>query len=212
VAASRWMAASRARAAAAVVALAPLAVLTWQASHHYADEESLFRSVVARNPTAWMAHSRLSLIEVEKPTPNLESALVHAREAVRFNPRSAEVHDTLGLLLQHQGKLADARAAFETATRLNPALPGPHVNLGMVAHAEGRLDVALGRLDDSIAACRRALQFPENATLAGVRNNFGITLAMAGRAPEARAEFREALRLDPNLTSARENLARVGGP
>ena len=45
-----------------------------------------------------------------------------------------------------------------------------------------------------------------------MRNNFGITLAMAGRSAEARAEFREALRLDPTLAGVRENLARVGGP
>jgi Flp pilus assembly protein TadD len=45
-----------------------------------------------------------------------------------------------------------------------------------------------------------------------VRNNYGITLATAGQRDEARAEFREALRLDPTLTSARDNLLKVGGP
>jgi Flp pilus assembly protein TadD len=335
VAARGWIASPQARVALAVAPLVPFAILTWRESHHYQSEEVLFRSVVARNPGAWMAHSRLSMIEAEKPTPNVDAALFHAREAARFNPRSAEVHDTLGLLLQHHGQLAEARSAFETAARLNPTLPGPPFNLGMVAYAEGRLDAALvhfqdasrlnpadaevrrllaivtadrarasappvllatgpaagrlararafesqgrldeaerqyrealkldptsaavrdglgyvlvreglfaeavthlseavrlrpdaaashaslayalreiGRLDESIAAYRRAIQFPENATRAAVRNNFGITLAMAGRSADARAEFREALRLDPTLAGVRENLARVGGP
>ena len=70
----------------------------------------------------------------------------------------------------------------------------------------------VGRLGDSIAAYRRAIAFPENAASASVRNNYGITLAMAGQRDEARAEFREALRLDPALTSARDNLMKVGGP
>jgi Flp pilus assembly protein TadD len=323
----RWVVSPPARAVLAALVLAPLGALTWQVSHHYQTEEALFRSVVARNPSAWMAHSRLAMIEVEKPAPDIAVALAHAREAVRSNPQSAEVHDTLGLLLQSRGQYADARAAFETASRLSPALVGPHRNLGILAYAEGRLDEALrhleeasrldpndadvrralgvvaaeragpadpaaaalraggalerqgrleeaeaqyrtalgatpdspglrdalgyllvqkgafaeavihlteavrlqptaaaahaslayalrevGRLGDSIAAYRRAVAFPENAASASVRNNYGITLAMAGQRDEARAEFREALRLDPALTSARDNLMKVGGP
>lgn len=326
-AASRRIAAPPARAVLAALVLAPLAVMTWQVSHHYQTEEALFRSVVARNPSAWMAHSRLAMLEVEKPAPDIAVALAHAREAVRSHPQGAEVHDTLGLLLQSQGQYGEARAAFETARRLNPALVGPHRNLGILAYAEGRLDEALrhleeasrldpndadvrralgvvvsertsptdpgtaalraggalerqgrfteaeaqyraalgttpssaglhdalgyllvqkgafaeavthlteavrlqpngaashaslayalremGRLGDSIAAYRRAIAFPENAASASVRNNYGITLAMTGQRDEARAEFREALRLDPTLASARDNLMKVGGP
>ena len=326
VAASRWIAAPSPRVVLAALVLAPLAVLTWQVSHHYQTEEALFRSVVAGNPSAWMAHSRLAMLEVEKPAPDIAVALAHARDAVRSNPQGADVHDTLGLLLQSQGQYAEARAAFETASRLNPALLGPHRNLGILAYAEGRLDEAqrhleeasrldpsdadvrralgivfsertspadpgaaalraggalerqgrvaeaeaqyraalgvtpdspglrdalgyllvqkgafaeavthltdavrlqptaaashaslayalreVGRLGDSIAAYRRAIAFPENALSASVRNNYGITLATAGQRDEARAEFREALRLDPTLTSARDNLLKVGG-
>ncbi len=326
-AAARGIASATARAAMGVLVLAPLAVVTWHVSHHYQSEEALFRSVVARNPSAWMAHSRLAMLEVEKPAPDLAVAVAHARAAVQSRPQSAEVHDTLGLLLQSQGQYAEARASFETARRLNPALAGPHRNLGILAYGEGRLDEAVrhleearrldpndpdvrralevlatersaagdpgaaalrtgaalerqgrfaeaeaqyraalratphspglhdalgyrlvqkgafaeaiaelteavrlqpnaaashaslayalreaGRLDESIAAYRRAMAFPENAASASVRNNYGITLALAGQRDEARAEFREAVRLDPSLTTARDNLRKVGGP
>ena len=69
----------------------------------------------------------------------------------------------------------------------------------------------LGQLDASIAAYRRALEFPVNAQSAPVRNSYGVSLAQRGRLREAAAEFREALRLDPSLQDARNNLARVGG-
>jgi Flp pilus assembly protein TadD len=135
----------------------------------------------------------------------LDEAERQYRDALRLDPSSAAVRDALGYLLVRKSAFPEAVTHLMEAVRLRPDAAASHASLAYALRE-------VGRLDDSIAACRRALQFPENATLAGVRNNFGITLAMAGRAPEARAEFREALRLDPNLTSARENLARVGGP
>jgi Flp pilus assembly protein TadD len=131
------------------------------------------------------------------------------------------VRDTLGLLLQHQGRLADARAAFEAAIRLDPTLPHPHYNLGIVSHAEGRLEEALqhfqeaSRLEPAHADARRAIPVAA-ADLARARASArvatGIARARAGDIAGARAEFLEALRLDPNVPGARENLAKVGGP
>jgi Tfp pilus assembly protein PilF len=63
-----------------------------------------------------------------------------------------------------------------------------------------------------MAAYRRALEFRENALSADVRNNYGIALALGGRPAEAAAEFREALRLNPNLADARTNLQVLERP
>ena len=85
------------------------------------------------------------------------------------------------------------------AVRLRPNFPPSHATLAGALRE-------VGRLDDSIAAYRRALTFPENAATADVHNNYGIALALRGRTAEAAAAWREALRLDPNLADARTNL------
>jgi Flp pilus assembly protein TadD len=122
-----------------------------------------------------------------------------------LNSRSAEAQDSLGYLLIRQRKFADAIPHLQEAIRLRPDFGPSHASLA------GAL-WEVGRLDESIAAYRRALEFPENATSADVRNNYGIALALRGRTAEAEAEFREALRLNPRLTDAQTNLERLREP
>ncbi|MBD1997942.1 tetratricopeptide repeat protein [Leptolyngbya sp. FACHB-541] len=75
------------------------------------------------------------------------------------------------------------------------------------AVVEGRTLAARGRVDEAIAAYRRALQIDPN--LAVAHNNLGIVLARRGRLQEAADAYREAIRLDPNLANAYNNLAEV---
>jgi Flp pilus assembly protein TadD len=42
-----------------------------------------------------------------------------------------------------------------------------------------------------------------------VHNSLGVVLAQLGRVGEARDRFQEALRLDPNVPGARNNLERA---
>ncbi|MBD2072115.1 CHAT domain-containing protein [Leptolyngbya sp. FACHB-671] len=75
------------------------------------------------------------------------------------------------------------------------------------AVVEGRTLAARGRLNEAIAAYRRAIQIDPN--LAVAHNNLGIVLARRGRLQEAADAYREAIRLDPNLANAYNNLAEV---
>jgi CHAT domain-containing protein/tetratricopeptide (TPR) repeat protein len=75
------------------------------------------------------------------------------------------------------------------------------------AVVEGRTLAARGRLNEAIAAYRRAIQIDPN--LAVAHNNLGIVLARQGRLQEAADAYREAIRLDPNLANAYNNLAEV---
>ncbi len=150
IAAARWIPLAGARIALAAAALVPLAVLSWQNSHPYTDGETLNRTTLARNPSAWMAHVNLAAMRLQGANPNPAEASAHLQAALRGNPRSPEVHNILGVFLQHEGRLADARAAFETALKLHPTLSGTHTNLGVLAHAEGRLEEAARHYRDAI--------------------------------------------------------------
>lgn len=374
-AAVRWIPLPPVRAALAAATLVPLSVLTWQTSRQYVGPTTLFESTIARNPSAWMAHIALAAHSLSGEHPKPAEAFPHLQAALAANPQSAEVQNALGLFFQHEGRLSEARQAFEAARRLAPGLAGPHNNLGVLAYTEGRLEEAaqhhrdairldprdpeprrnlaivlshlgqsgataaalrdvldgdreapdalerqarqaleggraveavthfealrrlrpadalvrvglgaayeaqgqldaagshyrealrldsqsseardalgyllirqgkfaeavphlteavrlrpdfgpshaslagalreVGRIDESMAAYRRALEFRENALSADVRNNYGIALALGGRPAEAAAEFREALRLNPNLADARTNLQLLARP
>jgi Flp pilus assembly protein TadD len=68
----------------------------------------------------------------------------------------------------------------------------------------GTLLVERNRLQEAIDAFRAGLALvPESPQ---GHNNLGGALAASGRTVEATAEFEHALRLDPNLVSARRNL------
>jgi Flp pilus assembly protein TadD len=148
--ATRWIPAAPARAALAAAALIPLAVVSWRNSHQFVDGETLYRSTIARNRSAWMAYVNLAAMRLQGPTPNPGEASALLAEALRANPRSPEVHNVLGVFLQHEGRMAEARQAFETALRLHPTLAPTHNNLGVLAYEEGRFDDAARHYRDAI--------------------------------------------------------------
>jgi tetratricopeptide (TPR) repeat protein len=371
--AARYVASSRVRTAIAGIVLALLAAQTWHLSHQYVSAETLYRSTIARNPSAWMAYQNLGGIMLIEPGADIEEAASLIRESLRLKAGNADAHNNLGYYHQRRGDLTAARREYEEAIRLNPKLVAAHNNVAALDQMEGRLDAAeahyreslrldpynndagrglaltltslgrtgeasaflarafhnnpghpdvlnalgeqavredrpqdairyyeaaaaarpgwavplvkagslydrlkrlseataryeqavradpslavahdslgyallrqqrfsdaadrfreairldpslaeahaslgaalqaLGQLDASIAAYRRALGYPVNAQSAPVRNSYGVSLAQRGRLREAADEFREALRLDPSLQDARNNLARVG--
>jgi Flp pilus assembly protein TadD len=53
----------------------------------------------------------------------LPDAEAHLRAAIAIRPRWAEPHDNLGVILLHLGRPGEAKTEFETAARLDPALP-----------------------------------------------------------------------------------------
>jgi predicted O-linked N-acetylglucosamine transferase (SPINDLY family) len=95
------------------------------------------------------------------------------RTALAGHPRDADLHNLLGLALRHQGRAAEALAAFDTAARLDPASDAPRVN---------RVNLHLSRFDGAAAAAaltpllRRA---PKNAEyhrmMGAAQNHLGAT-------------------------------------
>jgi tetratricopeptide (TPR) repeat protein len=80
-----------------------------------------------------------------------------------------------------------------------------HVAYSNLGHVLGRQ----GRLEEGIAALRRALEIRPDYAVA--HNNLGALLAQLGRYGPAIAHLRRALELDPGLEGARDNLERALG-
>jgi Flp pilus assembly protein TadD len=194
----RWAGSSvLVQAAVVLIVATALAALSWRQSHQYADAETLYRATIERNPGAWMAHHNLAAIEARGSAAGLEDAVAHAREAIRLEPTEADAHNTLGIVLQRQGRLEEAAARYAAAIALRPGRASAHNNLGTVRQAEGRLEEAAGHYAEAV---RLEPRYGE------AHRNLGLVLQGLNRNDEALAHLQEAVRLEPGSAVAHDAL------
>ena len=165
----------------------------------------------------------------------LHEAETHYRRALAIQPDHAPAHVNLGMVLVALHRPDEAIEAYKRAIELESGDVDLDVRLGNALLQAGRAPEAVERFRRAIAAGRGSAetygvlyfrlgsllvereQFREaidvfRAGLALVpespqgHNNLGGALAASGRTAEAIVEFEQALRLDPNLVSARRNL------
>jgi Tfp pilus assembly protein PilF len=194
--------ASRKFAALPGIAIAIMAMLTWNQSGVFRDAETLYRDTLARNPDSWMAHNNLGFVLTAK-SGHREEAMQHLREAVRLNPGAAEAQMNLGVFLaESPGHLEEAIAHYRAALAIYPAFAVVHNDLGAA------LSQLPGRTDEAIEEYRAALR--SNPNYAEAHNNLGSALLRTpGGQAAAIQEFQTALRLNPTLVQAHANLGSV---
>jgi Flp pilus assembly protein TadD len=95
------------------------------------------------------------------------------------------------------GRLEEAERGFLALTRTQPALGGPHANLGVIYRQTDRLPQAVAAFERAIELSPRQPAF---------HNQLGITQRQAGRFALARAAYEQALEVDPNYAPAVLNL------
>lgn len=217
----------RSAAATWAVICAVLALLTWSQSRQYTDAETLYRATLRRNPSCWLAHVNLGILELArdkneaeehfaaalrlKPdlaeayinlglpkfSENVELAQAYFREAVRLRPDSAEAHNNLGCALERVGRLEEALEHFDEALRLRHDYADAYYNRGNTL-------LKMGRLREAEAQYRQAVKLRPDA--AEIRCKLADALRRMDRLGEAIPEYREALRLKPDYAEARFNL------
>jgi len=105
--------------------------------------------------------------------------------------------DALAALLIEQRRFGEARPLVEAAAR-SSGKPMAQVNVALLAVGEGRLD-------DALAAARKAVaDAPDDAF---ARFTLGKVLTAMDEPAAAIIAYGEAIRLDPNHLAARNNLA-----
>ena len=120
-------------------------------------------------------------------------------EAARLAPKSAREHYDYAMLLFEGRKLDQAIPEFEAALKHNPNHPEAHYHLGRALYVKGDYEGA-------------KVHYLETARLdpkAPVHNALGAAYFRLGQTSEAIAQFKEALRLQPNDAEAAENLRFV---
>jgi tetratricopeptide (TPR) repeat protein len=108
-----------------------------------------------------------------------ELGMRDAQRAVQLAPTSAAAANTVGTLLEAEGRVADAREWYERALAQDPNASYALNNLCYSA-------IMLAQ-SDAIAQCRRALAVAPGARVA--RNNLGLAFAAAGNLVKAKELF-----------------------
>ncbi len=201
-------------------------------TRRYKDAESALRRALAAAPNDADAHVLLALALYYQERN--ADALREVRTAIGLAPEFASAHYVHALILLDRNRPDDALRAIHEALRLDPNNVAYHVVAGRVylyqkdwkralaaAEAGLRLDpehvtclnlqamalVRLGRKVEALEALATALaRAPENAL---THANYGWALLHADKVKEAFAAFREALRLDPTLSWAREGIVEA---
>jgi len=169
--------------AVAAVVLVVCGVLSHRHARTFHDMETLWRSALAANPAAWMAHNNLGLHLRDRG--DIAGARHHYEEALRHNPRHYEAMNNLGLLLADEGRTDEALAMFDRALELRPDLYMAWLN-------RGNLLRDTGRTDDAFASYRKAAEV--NPKFDAAWANAAVLAESAGDGSKAAEFYRDGLR------------------
>jgi predicted O-linked N-acetylglucosamine transferase (SPINDLY family) len=117
-----------------------------------------------------------------------------------MNPQLVRATFIEGARHHQAGRLAQARALYQRVLTLDPRQPDALNLLGMIDHAHGDTQLALGRIKQAIAI---------NPQVPGFHTNLGIVLHAIGDGHAAARALRQALQIKPDHLAALYNLGVV---
>jgi tetratricopeptide (TPR) repeat protein len=131
---------------------------------------------------------------------DLETARAELLQQVARTPGSAEAQQRLGSVYQLQGRLAEAKACFGMALKLDPDYVDALIGLGQVETQEGETESALKRFET-------AIEIDPHRTQAHF--SLGNLLQVVGRTDAALAAYFRALEGEPNNAAASRCIAAL---
>ena len=145
-----------------------------------------------------------------------DEALELLERARRLEPDAWQGHNRLGLAYLRRGDMEGAGGAFREASRKAPWMPHPHLNLARVYERQGQSDSAererqiFEQLRPTQEQVQRYLDnletYPEDVE---ARCLLGQAYLLQGRPEDARACFREAIRIDSSYAPAHYGLGAI---
>ncbi len=155
-------------------------------------------ALVREDPTNGQAQMRLGFVRAE--AGDCSGAEPHFRAAREAKLPSADPSLGLASCLFARGDRAGAKRVLGEADAIEPGNPVVQANLGIVALADGHVDVAISALR---LAVEQAPDFHE------ARFNLALAYARAGRRDEAAREARELLARLPASAPQRAEVERL---
>ena len=90
----------------------------------------------------WLNFAAARYFENTEP-PQLDEVIRFYSAAASLRPKSAAVHNNLGVAFHRFGRRADAIAEYQRAIALSPHAYFPHANLGVALARDKQIDAAL---------------------------------------------------------------------
>jgi tetratricopeptide (TPR) repeat protein len=167
-----------------------------------ADAVPYLRGAVAARPDHPVALNTLGAALLS--AGNVAEAAGYFERALKANPRYTNARYNLANALAEQRLWKQAADEFRQVLSENPNDPGARQHLGEVLRLWGDERTKQGSLEEAAAHLRQSLDFRQDDAV--LHSDLGAVLGRLGRFREAVSEFEAALRLDPNLETARHNL------
>jgi tetratricopeptide (TPR) repeat protein len=175
-----------------------LAVMGHSYAGVFANEYEMWTHTLKSNPNAWQAHSRLGKVMLERGAN--DAAFYHIGESVRLRPDLAETHNNFGAMLEKKGDMEGAVKHLRMAVERAPDIHIYKINLGSLL-------VRLGKYGEGRAVYTELLKAdPNNPTFLC---NLGVAQYFLGENDDAIESFQAALKIQPNLKDAQENLQQA---
>jgi superkiller protein 3 len=205
----------------------------------YVDAETLWGITAARNPRCYLAHTNLGMLlfkrgRVDEATARFQKALdirpdfaeahndlglalvqegqvdeaiAHYEMALKTAPSLTEAHVNLGNALVQKGHFDQAIECYLKALILEPRNGKIYCNIGNALFQQGKLDEAIDALHRGLAL--QADFAGTHEVLSAVLLRKGQVLSSEGRTQEAIAQYRAALKSQPEFPEALNNLAWI---
>jgi serine/threonine protein kinase/tetratricopeptide (TPR) repeat protein len=169
----------------------------------------LFQRAIVADPNYALAYAGLSdtycvatgygvLIQPKQAYALADQA---SRKALELDDTLPEAHTARAMVLANQWKWNDTEKEFRRAIELNPNDATAHYFYAFI------FLMPQNRIDESLQEFRRALSLDP---LSGIVNvNYGLTLMVAHRTPEATAQMQKVLEREPAFAPAHYYLSQV---
>jgi TolB-like protein/tetratricopeptide (TPR) repeat protein len=147
------------------------------------------RAVALDDRYPW-AHWALGIVELYSRRHDL--AIREAKRTISLAPNLAEGHESLGNALHYAGRPEEALACFDRGMALNPYYPD------IFLHFQAQATFQLGRFEEAVRILKRRLVRNPGTDVSRVL--LAASYGHLGRFEEARHEWQEAFRVNPDYS------------
>ncbi|HEY8102487.1 MAG TPA: tetratricopeptide repeat protein [Burkholderiaceae bacterium] len=160
----------------------------------FLEAETLYRQVLARNPSHFDAMHMLGLVQYQKN--QLVDALSLLKTAVTIRPNEFGTYSNVGLVLHRLGQHQEALENFNKAISINPRFHEAYNNRGILLLDLNNYSAALSDFNKALSI---------RPDFAHALNNRGNALHKLGDMENALASFNDAIKLFPAYAEAHHN-------